>query len=562
VAGKSKSTKVTPLMKQYFEIKAKHPDALLLFRVGDFYETFGEDAVKAANVLGIVLTARNNGGSKIELAGFPYHSVDVYLPKLVKAGFRVAICEQLEKPSKEKKIVKRGVTDLVTPGVTYHDSILTHNKNNFLASVVISKANVYGVAFLDISTGEFLVAQGGAALLRKLIQSFEPTEILVSRSSQSDLVDLLNDPGLYIYPLDEWIYSEDHAIEVLSKHFEGKSFKGFGIQSQVLGQIAAGGIIQYLEESNQHKLSHISSISRIQSDEFLWLDRFTIRNLELIHSQHESGKSLFSVMNKTTSPMGARMLKKWILLPLVSVHAIEERLKKVTHLVDNTEKSDTLKTHISRIGDLERLVSKISTQKINPREIAALGKSLQEIPDILKVLETDSTFDVIREQLHPCTSLVEIITNAIVDDPPTLTKKGFYLKEGFDVELDEVKYIINNSKALLVEIQQREATATGITSLKIGFNNVFGYYLEVTNKYKNLGLIPENWVRKQTLTNAERYITDELKTLETKILTAEEKMLELELRLFEELVNTCTEYIQPIQENARLIAELDVTYSQ
>jgi len=558
VAGKSKSTKVTPLMKQYFEIKAKHPDALLLFRVGDFYETFGEDAVKAANVLGIVLTARNNGGSKIELAGFPYHSVDVYLPKLVKAGFRVAICEQLEKPSKEKKIVKRGVTDLVTPGVTYHDSILTHNKNNFLASVVISKSNAYGVSFLDISTGEFLVAQGGASLLRKLIQSFEPTEILVSRSHQSDLVDLLNDPGLYIYPLDEWIYSEDHAIQVLSQHFKGKSFKGFGIQSHILGQIAAGGIIQYLEESNQDKLSHITSISRIQSDDFLWLDRFTIRNLELIHSQHESGKSLFSVMNKTTSPMGARMLKKWIMLPLVSVHAIEERLKKVSHLVENNEKSETLKAHISRIGDLERLVSKISTQKINPREVAALGKSLLEIPEILTVLATDPIFDVIREQLHPCTSLVEIITHAIVEDPPTLTKKGFYLKEGFDVGLDEVKYIINNSKALLVEIQQREATATGITNLKIGFNNVFGYYLEVTNKYKNLGLIPENWVRKQTLTNAERYITEELKTLESKILNAEEKMLELEFQLYTELVNTCTEYIQPIQENARLIAELDV----
>lgn len=560
MAGKSKTGKVTPLMKQYFEIKAKHPDALLLFRVGDFYETFGEDAIKAADVLGIVLTARNNGGSKIELAGFPYHSVDLYLPKLVKAGYRVAICEQLEKPSKEKKIVKRGVTDLVTPGVTYHDSILTHTKNNYLASVHCSKSKYYGIAFLDISTGEFLLTQGDESLLRKMIQSFEPTEILVNRSYQDTLKEVLRDPSLYVYPLDEWVYSEDHSIEVLLKHFEGKSFKGFGVEQLLLGQISAGAIIQYLDDTNQTKRSHITSIARIQNDDFMWLDRFTIRNLELINSQHESGKSLYSVINRTISPMGARLLKKWLILPLISAHAIEARLTKVDLFIEHDDIVDRLSQSIGKVGDLERLVSKISTYRISPREVAALGVSLLEIPEIMETLSTQKsdTFAPVIEQLHPCESLVELIENGIVDDPPALTKKGFYIREGHNQELDDLKYIINNSKSLLVEIQQREAERTGITSLKIGFNNVFGYYLEVTNKYKGQGLIPEEWVRKQTLTNAERYITDELKELEDKILNAEEKMLELEHQLFQELVLQCAQYIQPIQDNARLIAELDV----
>ncbi len=547
-------------MKQYFEIKAKHPDALLLFRVGDFYETFGEDAIKAAQVLGIVLTARNNGGSKIELAGFPYHSVDLYLPKLVKAGYRVAICEQLEKPSKEKKIVKRGVTDLVTPGVTYHDSILTHTKNNYLASVHITKSKFFGLAFLDISTGEFLVTQGDESLLRKLIQSFEPTEILVNRTHQQTLEEILSDPTLYVYPLDEWVFSEDHAISVLSNQFNGKSFKGFGIEQLLLGQIAAGAVIQYLENSNQQKLGHITQITRIQNDDFMWLDRFTIRNLELINSQHESGKSLYSVINKTVSAMGARLLKKWLMLPLVSVHHIEARLNKVDHFIEYDDVVDLLSDSISKVGDLERLVSKISTYRISPREVAALGQSLLEVPVIIEILSKDSanTFAPLIEQLHPCESLVELIQNGIVDDPPVQLKKGFYIKEGYHQELDELKYIINNSKALLVEIQQREADRTGITSLKIGFNNVFGYYLEVTNKYKGQGLVPDEWVRKQTLTNAERYITDELKELEDKILNAEEKMLTLEHEIFTDLVQKCGQYIQPIQDNARLIAEIDV----
>ncbi len=547
-------------MQQYFDIKSKHPDALLLFRVGDFYETFGEDAIKASQVLGIVLTARNNGGDDIELAGFPYHSVDTYLPKLVQAGFRVAVCEQLEKPSKEKKIVKRGVTELVTPGITYHDSILSHKSNNFLAAVVLTKTKQIGMAFIDISTGEFFVAQGGEGLLTKLIQSFEPTEILVRRDLKEDLSSKLKDPNLYIYPLEEWIYSEDHAIKMLSDHFDGSSFKGFGIDSLPLGQIAAGVIIQYLQNNNQEDLKHITSINRIQNDEFMWLDRFTIRNLELLNSQFDTGKSLYSVLDMTMSSMGGRLLKKWILLPLVSVHAIEQRHNKVAFLLEHEEVSDKLGQSVAKIGDLERLVSKISTYKINPRELASLANSLKEIPTIQHVLTTEAKdeFAVILEQLHPCETLVETINKAVIEDPPTNTNKGFYIKEGYDKELDELKYIIKNSKALLVEIQQKEAEATGIANLKIGFNNVFGYYLEVTNKYKNLGLIPDHWIRKQTLTNAERYISDELKTLESKILTAQESMLVIEARLYDELIQKCIAYIKPIQENARLVAELDV----
>ncbi len=560
MAKKSKSTKVTPLMQQYFDIKSKHPDALLLFRVGDFYETFGKDAITASEVLGIVLTSRNNGGSDIELAGFPHHSVDTYLPKLVRAGYRVAVCEQLEKPSKEKKIVKRGVTDLVTPGVTYHDSILSHKSNNFLACIVALKTNQYGLSFLDISTGEFLITQGNEHLLRKLIQSFDPKEILVRRDYKEHISNLLNDPGLYLYPLDEWMFSEDTAIKSLADHFEGRSFKGFGIDNLVLGQIAGGVTIQYLQNNNQTDLHHLTSISRIQNGDFVWLDRFTIRNLELVNSQYESGTSLLSVLDHTASAMGGRMLRKWIMLPLVETNKIEQRLSKVDFFFQEDEVLDAAQSIFYKIGDLERLVSKIATGKISPRELKTLKLSLLEIPNIKALISEDENpiFKATLEQLHPCAGLVEILEKAIVDEPPATANKGYYIKEGYHGELDELKYIIKNSKALLVDIQQKEASSTGITNLKIGFNNVFGYYLEVTNKYKGQGLIPDHWVRKQTLTNSERYISDELKVLESKILTAEDQIITLEAELYGALIQQCSEYIRPIQENARLIAELDV----
>ncbi|MDF1696502.1 MAG: DNA mismatch repair protein MutS [Saprospiraceae bacterium] len=560
--SKKRSNKVTPLMEQYFNLKSKHPDAILLFRVGDFYETFGEDAVKAADVLGIVLTSRNNGGSDIPLAGFPYHSVDVYLPKLVRAGFRVAVCEQLEKPSKEKKIVKRGVTDVITPGLTIDDGILDRKNNNYLASIQFGPKNHHGVSFIDISTGEFLLSEGNLESIEKLIHSFGPAEIIYSKSFTKEYTKRFGD-RYYSYPLDEWIYSFDYCREKLLEKFDVPNLKGFGVEKLDTGQIAAGSALHYLSSTQNENLKHIRSINRIQSEEYVWLDRFTIRNLELVSSVHETGIPLIQVLDKTVSPMGARMLRKWVLLPLMSVPKIEARLDMVSHFYEHTEVTDEIEVLLRKMGDLERLVSKISMMKVAPRELLQLKKALINIDPLKKILTSTKNehFEILADKLHLCESVRDKIEHSIHEEPPSMVSKGGTFKDGYNKELDELNNIVRNSKELLLGIQVREAEKTGITNLKIGFNNVFGYYLEVTNKYKNQGLIPDDWVRKQTLTNAERYITDELKQLETKILGAQDKILGIEEKLYEELLYSIIEYLDPIQTNAFLIANVDCILS-
>lgn len=543
-------------MQQYFKVKSKHPDAILLFRVGDFYETFGEDAITASQVLGIVQTKRNNGGSDIELAGFPYHSMDLYLPRLVRAGFRVAICEQLEKPSPQKKIVRRGVTEIVTPGVAVDDKLLDHKSNNFLASLFFGKKDQVGVSFLDVSTGEFLVCEGSLAYADKLIQSFKPSEVLFPKDRQKPFLKQFGDK-LYTFMLDEWVYTYDYAREKLIEHFEVQNLKGFGVENMELGQIAAGATLHYLATTENKNLKHINAISRLQPDRYVWLDRFTVRNLELVYSNHETGVSLIDVLDQTVSPMGARLLKKWVVLPLTITSAIENRLDVVAHFYENAELEGQLTQFIQQVGDLERLISKVPLGKINPREIKQVQKALELIKPIKDVLleSGQDQLATIGEGLNPCTLLREEIKKRLIDDPPVNLSKGGVMADGFNEELDELRSIVNNSKDLLLGIQRREVENTGISSLKIGFNNVFGYYLEVTNKHKNK--VPDEWVRKQTLTNSERYITDELKHLESKILGAEEKILVIEERLFSELVLTLADYIQPIQHNASLIARVD-----
>lgn len=556
------SGKVTPLMAQYFKLKSQNPDAILLYRVGDFYETFGEDAIKVANVLGIVLTSRNNGGSDIELAGFPYHSLDVYLPKIVRAGFRVAICEQLEKPSKEKKLVDRGVTDVVTPGVTIEDALLDRRSNNYLASVHFTAKGYHGIAFLDISTGDFLVSEGDADTIAKLIESFSPAEIIHSRSTSKMIEDRFGDK-YYHYGLDEWIYTEDFTRERLQDKFNVTNLKGFGIEEMLQAQIAAGAALYYLANTKNDRLGHILSIHRIHSEEFVWLDRFTIRNLELIHSFHETGKSLMDVLDQTSTPMGARLLRKWILMPLISKTEIEKRHQMVAHFLDQNEFTLELDEKIKSIGDLERIVSKLSMAKVAPRELIQLSRALDLTKQIKTLLleQEDGHLKKLSDLLNACQSAIDLINQAITEDPPSMITKGGTIKNGFNAELDDYRNVIKNSKTLLAELQAKEAQKTGITNLKIGYNSVFGYYLEVTNKYKDQNLIPENWVRKQTLSNAERYITDELKQLEDKILHAEERMLDLELKLYEELINELIPFIDAIQQNARIIAQLDCLVS-
>ena len=560
-AVKDKPTKQTPLMKQYFGMKAKYPDAILLFRVGDFYETFGEDAVKVAGVLGIILTRRNNGGVDIPLAGFPYHSLDVYLPRLVKGGFRVAICEQLEKPSKEKKIVDRGVTEVITPGLTIDEKLLDHKSNNFLCCIHRVNKN-YGIAFLDLSTGEFFISQGDQLRIEKLIQSFQPSEIIYSKANK-EKIEQITGSDFYKYHLDEWIFTQDFATEKLLEHFNVKSLKGFGIEEVFEGQIAAGAILYYLDSTENTRLNHINSISRIQLDDYVWLDRFTIRNLELVYSNHPTGIPLIEILDKTVSPMGSRMMRKWVLLPLLSVSKINERLDIVEFIKNRKEFSEKLIADLMQIGDLERLVAKISTGKIAPREINQLKNALGRIPTIKsQCQETDlESLKLISSGLNPCLDLREKIGNTIKEDPPTMITKGGVICEGVHTELDDLRYIVSNSKSILVEIQQAEAEKTGITNLKIGFNNVFGYYLEVTNKYKNQGLIPDNWIRKQTLTGSERYITDELKVLETKILGAEEKIQVIEEQIYLDLIESMMDFIPIIQINAQIIAKLDCLQS-
>ncbi len=554
--AKGKSGKVTPLMQQYQKVKAKHPGAILLFRVGDFYETFGEDAVKASQVLGIVLTRRNNGGSDIELAGFPHHSMDLYLPRLVRAGYRVAICEQLEKPSKEKKVVKRGVTEIVTPGIAIDDQLLDHRRNNYLAALAYGLKGQMGIAFLDISTGEFLTAEGEEAYIEKLIQSFQPAEILISKDKRKAFEGNFGDQW-NVFSLDEWVFSFDYGREKLLGHFQVAALKGFGIEAMELAQIAGGAILHYLDTTENKNLRHITNISRVQPDRYVWLDRFTIRNLELLHSPHETGTPLINILDQTVSPMGARLLRKWIVLPLKSREAIESRLEIVDFFRTAVEKAIQVEQFIREMGDLERLISKAPLGKLNPREVVQLRKALEALRPMRELLlqTNHPQLEKIAKGLDPCPDLIQLIATTIIEEPPVNLAKGGVIVDGVHEELDELRHIVQNSKQLLLDIQQREIERTGINSLKIGFNNVFGYYLEVTNKYKDQA--PEDWVRKQTLTNAERYITDELKRLESRILGAEEKILELEAHLFETLVTQLVDYIHPIQYNALAVGRLD-----
>ncbi len=556
----AKSGKVTPLMKQYFTVKAKHPDAILLFRVGDFYETFGEDAVKASKVLGIVLTSRNNGGSDIELAGFPHHSLDLYLPRLVRGGFRVAICEQLEKPDPQKKVVRRGVTEVVTPGLAVDDKLLDHRSNNFLASLYFHGRDRAGLALLDVSTGEFLVSEGSMAYTEKLLQSFTPSEVLFAKDKAKAFASVFGD-AFYTFKLDEWVYTHDYCREKLLHHFEVQNLKGFGVEEMEDAQIAAGAILHYLESTENRNLRHINAVSRIEPERYVWLDRFTIRNLELLYSAHDTGIALVDVLDHTVSPMGARLLKKWVVLPLKTRSAIESRHDMVQCFIDQPETTDQLEEYIKKTGDLERLISKVPLGKINPREIRQLRRALTCIEPVRELLVESGNDHLaqIAEGLNPCPGLIEAIGKQIVEDPPVNLNKGGVIADGFNEDLDDLRHTIRNSKDLLLEIQKNEAERTGISSLKIGFNNVFGYYLEVTNKHKDKA--PPEWTRKQTLTNSERYITDELKKLETRILGAEEKILALEEELFEKLVLTISEYIQPVQHNASLLARIDCLIS-
>jgi len=558
--AKEKEVKETTLMGQYNKIKQKYPDAILLFRVGDFYETFGADAIKASQILGIVLTKRANGSqTELELAGFPYHSVETYLPKLVKAGYRVAICEQLEDPKMTKTIVKRGVTELITPGVAINDKILDHKSNNFLASIFFVDKQI-GIAFIDISTGEFLVAEGDESYIDKLIQSFAPSEIIFPKHQQKRFVGLYGNK-YYTFALEDWVYQEDFLKEKLHTHFQVQTLKGFGIDELIFGIQAAGACLQYLADTEHNKLQHIATISRIEHDKFVWIDRFTARNLELINSMHEKGVPLIQVLDKTISPMGSRLLKRWIVLPLKDIQQINERLDAVEFMIKDQDTLQTIIHQIKQIGDLERLISKVPLGKINPREVAQLKRALIAIQPIkeLCIQSNNNGLKKIGEQLQLCQLIKEKIDNTLNEDAPVQVQKGNAIKPGVSADLDELRNLSSSGKNYLLEIQNRESERTQIPSLKIGFNNVFGYFLEVRNLHKDK--VPNDWIRKQTLTGAERYITPELKEYEEKILGAEEKILSLEVKLFEELVTEILDYIQPIQLNANLIARLDCLQS-
>lgn len=550
----------TPLMKQYNAVKAKHPDAILLFRVGDFYETFGEDAIRSSGILGITLTRRANGSaSYVELAGFPHHALETYLPKLVRAGARVAICEQLEDPKMTKNIVKRGITELITPGVAFSDNILENRENNFLASVHFDK-KMAGVAFLDISTGEFLTAEGSFEYVDKLLNSFQPKEVLYQKGKGSDFTALFGGK-FYTFSQDDWVYTEDAANDRLMRHFETKSLKGFGVHELSYGIIASGAILHYLDLTQHHQIKHIVNLSRIEEDKYVWLDRFTIRNLELFSSINEGAKTLVQVIDKTISPMGARLLKRWIALPLKEIAAINNRLNVVEYLVNDASMKENLEEHIRQVGDLERIISKVAVIRINPREVLQLKNALQAIVPIKEICGQSDNPNLKRfaEQLNPCESIRTRIEKEIHPDPPTLVNKGHVIASGVNAELDELRSLAFSGKDYLAQMQEREAERTGISSLKIAFNNVFGYYIEVRNTHKDK--VPPEWIRKQTLVGAERYITEELKEYESKILGAEEKILSIEARLFSELVVALAEYIQAIQLDAAIIAQLDCLLS-
>ncbi|MCF8379143.1 MAG: DNA mismatch repair protein MutS [Bacteroidales bacterium] len=549
----------TPLMKQYNAIKQKYPDALLLFRVGDFYETFGEDAIKTSKILGIVLTRRANGAAAyIELAGFPHHSIDTYLPKLVRAGLRVAICDQLEDPKLTKKIVKRGVTELVTPGVTFNDNVLENTTNNFLAAIHY-QPDKSGIAFLDVTTGEFLLAQGNDNYIDKLLQSFKPSEIILQRNKLADFSKKFGD--FITQTFEEWIFNKEFSEELLLKKFGTKSLKGFGIEMLPYGIIAAGVILHYLKETHHDNLDHISSLSRIEEDNFVWLDRFTIKNLELLSSSNDKSPTLIETLDHTISPMGSRLLKRWMVLPLKNRAAILQRTDTVRFLLNQSELSESLRKQIKLIGDLERLISKVSIGRVNPREVLKILDSLQSIQQIIETSRDHKSapFRLLIDQLNSLPTLQSQIEKTIKPEPSVVISKGNVIKQGISEELDELRRIMFSGKDYLVEIQQRETERTGISSLKISYNNVFGYYLEVTNTHKDK--VPPEWHRKQTLTNSERYITEELKEYESKILGAEEKIIALETKLFNELIVSLAQYIEPIQVNARKIAALDVLLS-
>lgn len=553
---KEKTIKETPLMAQYNSIKRKYPDAVLLFRVGDFYETFDTDAVIASQILGIVLTKRANGSASfVDLAGFPHHSLDTYLPKLVRAGYRVAICDQLEDPKLTKTIVKRGVTELVTPGVTDNDKILDNKKNNFLCAVYFDNDRA-GVAFLDISTGEFYGSEGDTASIEKQIQSFKPAEVIFAKQQRKQFSEHIGDK-FYTYALDEWVFKHDHAYQILTRHFQTQSLKGFGIEDMKLASIACGAALQYLSDTEHPHLSHITSLSRIDEEEYVWLDRFTFRNLELIQPIYEGGKSLLQVLDHSITSMGSRLMRKWILLPLIDRNRIQKRLDLVEVFKNDTQLFSKTQSLLRQVGDLERLIARVPSSKITPREVVQLHRSLEAVLQ-LKNLFSDSNIPAlitVAEQLNPCNTVIDKIKNELQDDAPVNILKGNVIKDGVNNDLDTLRKINTSGKDYLLQIQKREIENTGIGSLKISFNYVFGYYLEVTNTHKHK--VPAEWHRKQTLANAERYITSELKEYEEKILGAEEKILQLEQQLFLKLVQYLSEYIRTIQLNAALIARVD-----
>ena len=552
----SKALSETPLMQQHKAIKQKYPDAILLFRVGDFYETFGEDAIITSRVLGITLTKRNNGIADNELAGFPHHALDTYLHKLVKAGYRVAICDQLEDPKMAKGIVKRGVTELVTPGIATGDKLLEHNSNNFLAAIHFTDQHNVGIAFLDISTGEMFVSEGNTEYIDKLLQSLKPAEIIFQRQYQKHFKETFGSK-FYTYTLDSWIFDTVYATESLLKHFQTHSLKGFGVEDLPQAIVAAGAVFHYLKDTEHPNLQHITSIQRLDKDDFLWMDRFTIRNLELLGSGAEYGNTLLKVLDNTVSPMGARLLKRWLIMPLKDIGKINERLDLVEFLIKDVELRIKLTQHIKQAGDIERLVSKIPLKKINPREVLQIAKGLQQVEAIRNdgIVANNDYLKRLSDALNPCHYILDKILKEIVENPPVLVSKGSVIKPGVHADLDELRGIAGAGKEYLVQLQQKEAEATGISSLKVAFNNVFGYYLEVTNIHKNK--VPQTWIRKQTLANCERYITPELKTYEEKITGAEDKIAAIEQELYDKLLMELQDFIAPMQVNGSVLAIMD-----
>jgi DNA mismatch repair protein MutS len=551
----------TPLSRQFNQIKAKYPGAILLFRVGDFYETFGQDAVKASKILGIVLTRRNNGNADAELAGFPHHSLDTYLPKLVRAGERVAICDQLEDPATVKGIVKRGVTELVTPGVSFNDQVLDNKRNNYVAAISLEeKSSTYGIALLDISTGEFMCSQGPLAYIQKLVQSFLPAEILYPKKHRNAFIDAFGEQ-FHSFTMEEWIFTHEFTYPLLTQHFKTKNLKGFGIENSPLGIISAGVILHYLAETEHRAIGHISSIQRIEEDKYVWLDRFTIRNLELIHPTQEGGVPLIALIDQTLTAMGGRLLRKWLVLPLKDLATIEQRQEGVAGLLASETLLDQVADLLKPIGDVERMISKVAAGRINPRELNALKKALQQIPEIKSLLagSTSTSLSGLAASVDGCEALVAKIDTALREDPPVLMHQGGMIKSGYLAELDELHGLSSSGKNFLADIQKREIERTGITSLKVSFNKVFGYYLEVTNAHKDR--VPPEWIRKQTLVNAERYITEELKVYEEKILNAEDKISVIEFGIFQELVQAALAYLTQIQQTALGVATLDVLAS-